>query len=802
MGLLDKHFLTQLIERNLNGLLLRGHFGLEKENIRVDQEGKLALTPHPKAFGRKVDNPYIQTDFSESQIEMITPVFDSTEEAYHFLETIHDIVTIEIQDEYLWTSSNPPILPAESEIPIADMGDEDENVYRSNLAKKYGRKKQCLSGIHYNFSFQESFLKKLYQVMDSGVSYQEFKNRVYLKVARNFLKYRWLVIYLTGASPFFHQTYLPQCVQKGTSFDGESYDLSNMNSLRNSEYGYRNLNPLYVSLTSVEEYVASLERLIRAGELMNAKEFYCPLRLKPAEGSDPLKALLENGIGYLEVRTTDLNPFDKVGISKDMLEFLHLFLIYMLLIEDTPFGEEEQRLAQLNHDALVMEGITEKLYLADKRGETMQAAGLEIIDEMMDMIRQLTPKHQEYTKVLEQYRNIVADPALSLASRLKSEIQNSSFLAFHMEKAKQYKHDSEKTGYQFAGYEDLELSTQLLLKAAVKRGLQFEILDREENFIALSKNGHQEFVKQATKTSLDSYITALIMENKIVTKKVLARQGIRVPRGKNYHDLQEALEDFAIYRDQHIVIKPKSTNFGLGITIFTGSFSREDYEKAFKMAFEHDRTVLLEEYLTGKEYRFLVMGDEVVGILRRVPANVQGDGIHTIEQLVQEKNQDPLRGHGYKTPLEMIRLGEVEEMFLKNQGKSITDIPKQGETVYLRENSNISTGGDSIDYTDEIPDSYKQIAIRAAKAAGAVICGVDMVIDDPGEEAGAENYGIIEINFNPAIHIHCYPFKGKNRKADEKILDLLFASPQPVSAASQRVLCPDSMLKPEYPSGK
>ncbi|WP_411552374.1 hypothetical protein [Paenibacillus lautus] len=168
------------------------------------------------------------------------------------------------------------------------------------------------------------------------------------------------------------------------------------------------------------------------------------------------------------------------------------------------------------------------------------------------------------------------------------------------------------------------------------------------------------------------------------------------------------------------------------------------------------------------------MGDQVVGVLHRVPANVVGDGVHTIEQLVHEKNKDPLRGKGYKTPLEKIQLGEAEEMFLKNHSMSWNDIPQQGEVIYLRENSNISTGGDSIDFTDEIPNSYKELAVQSAKAAGATICGVDMMIDSLEEEATDTNYSIIEINFNPAIHIHCYPYIGKNRKANEKILDLLF----------------------------
>lgn len=113
-------------------------------------------------------------------------------------------------------------------------------------------------------------------------------------------------------------------------------------------------------------------------------------------------------------------------------------------------------------------------------------------------------------------------------------------------------------------------------------------------------------------------------------------------------------------------------------------------------------------------------------------------------------------------------------MFLNNHAQAWSDIPPLNEVIYLRENSNISTGGDSLDFTDEIPDSYKALAIQAAKAAGATFCGVDMMIDDIKEESNATNYSVIEINFNPAIHIHCYPYKGKNRKADERILDLLF----------------------------
>ena len=132
-----------------------------------------------------------------------------------------------------------------------------------------------------------------------------------------------------------------------------------------------------------------------------------------------------------------------------------------------------------------------------------------------------------------------------------------------------------------------------------------------------------------------------------------------------------------------------------------------------------------------------------------------------------------MRGKGYRTPLEKIQLGEAEAIFLQTQNKDFEYTPTLGETVFLRENSNISTGGDSIDFTDKIPNSYKQIAIAAAKYLNVAITGLDMIIPDYTQDATSDNYAIIELNFNPAIHIHCYPFEGKNRKLNEKLMEIL-----------------------------
>lgn len=322
-------------------------------------------------------------------------------------------------------------------------------------------------------------------------------------------------------------------------------------------------------------------------------------------------------------------------------------------------------------------------------------------------------------------------------------------------------------------YKKLELSTQILIKEAINRGIEVDVLDMDDNFIRLKKDSKIEYIKQATKTSLDTYIAPLIMENKEVTKVVLRENEVNVPQGISVKSTREAEEKFDLFKGKDIVIKPKSTNFGKGVIILKNVNAVEDFKNAVDHAFNYDNAVMIEEFIAGLEYRFLVIGDETAAILHRVPANVKGDGIHTIEELVNEKNKDPLRGKGYVTPLEKINLGDVEKEYLAFSGKNFKYIPQNSEVVYLRENSNISTGGDSIDFTDDVLEDYKKIAVKAAKAVGAKICGADIIINDIHEKPNSKNYSIIELNFNPAMHIHDFPYKGKNRHVEKKVLDLL-----------------------------
>ncbi|TGK14705.1 bifunctional glutamate--cysteine ligase GshA/glutathione synthetase GshB [Leptospira fluminis] len=324
--------------------------------------------------------------------------------------------------------------------------------------------------------------------------------------------------------------------------------------------------------------------------------------------------------------------------------------------------------------------------------------------------------------------------------------------------------------YVLSGFEDLEISTQIVIRDALNRGLTVEVLDRVSHFLRISGSGTSRLVKEASKTDLDSYMTFLVMENKTVTKRILQEKGILVPSGTSFSHPEEGMQYYRGHSQKKMVFKPVTTNFGIGITILPPGSSEEQAKTAIETALSFSETAILEEFAEGQEYRFLVIGNECVAVCNRIPANVIGDGSKSVKELVLEKNRDPRRGIGHVTPLEKIRLEDTELGVLREQGLTVDSVPKGGEIVYLRRNSNISTGGDSIDVTDEASSGYKRIAVEAAQAVGAKICGVDIIVKDL---SGSEDYRILELNFNPVLYIHNYPYSGKNRDVGNRILDLL-----------------------------
>lgn len=749
------NFKQLLLHVNARPFIDQARFGIEREGQRVDLAGNLAKTDHPAIFGDRSYHPYIQTDFSETQTEMITPVTDSIPELFQYLAAVYDVTARSIpKEEMIWPLSMPPALPEkDEEIIIAKLKNFEDVLYRRYLAKEYGKRKQMVSGIHFNFEFGDELLRTLFSHQEEFQDFSEFKTELYLKTARNFMRYRWMITYLFGASPMSEKNY----------FLDESHPQEPVRSIRNSALGYTNHPNVKVSYASMKQYLADIERMIEEGKLSEEKEFYTPLRFR---GGKKVADLATTGVRYIELRNIDLNPYARLGINPEQVRFLQLFLMYML------WTEEKE-----DCDQWVAEGTTRnnKVALEQPSDQTeFHQEGREILEGMKQMLVELDWLDSLY--LVEEALTKMDHPEQTLAAKLYQEAQLSSQQEVAVALGHQYYKESHERPYQLAGFREMELSTQIFMFDAIQKGVQVKVLDESDQFLRLQFQDHVEYVKNANMTSKDSYIVPLIMENKTVTKKVLKEAGFRVPGGAEFSSMEEAVKAYPRFAEQAFVIKPKSTNYGLGITIFKEGASLEDYQAGLAIAFREDSSVLVEEFMPGTEYRFFVIDGEVQAIMLRVPANVIGDGIRTVKELVEEKNSDPLRGTNHRAPLELIQLGELEQLMLKEQGLTIESVPQANQIVYLRENSNISTGGDSIDMTDEFSEAYKKIAVSAVEALGAKISGIDLIIPDKEIDPTTDKkaYGIIEANFNPAMHMHVYPFAGKGRRLTMNVLKLLY----------------------------
>lgn len=751
--------LQQLLGSTVVRPLLGGFkIGLEKESQRVLKTGELTTTNHPTSFGSRKFHPYIQTDFSETQIELITQVFKSNKDVYKQLEALHEVTLRSMENkERLWPLSMPPALPEDDrEIMIAKLEDQGDVNYRRYLAKVYGKRKQMVSGIHYNFEFSDELLRKLFSMQSVEEDFKTFRTKVYMKVSRQYLRYRWLMTYLLGASPYADAGYF-------TKNDAPEQPVR---SIRNSPYGYTNREDIFVSYETIEQYVADLTNLVDTGELIEAKEFYSSVRLR---GSDDIADLASSGVRYIEIRNIDLDPYEAVGISEETLRTLHLFLITLLWMDEKEDSDEMLKTGSKLNDKVALEHPFEN--------SDMVSEGEELLS-YMQIVKELLPQGQDYDGALDAIKQALTDPMHTLAGKMIQEMKEKNWTNedFGKHYAKLYYDQAFEKPYQLGGYRGMELSTQNLMFDAIQKGIQVTVLDEDDQFLKLNGKGHIEYVKNANMTNKDSYVVPLLMENKTVTKKVLEEAGFRVPGGEEFSNIAVAEAHYGMFEGKSIVVKPKSTNYGLGISIFKDGASKEDYTKALDIAFKEDSHVLVEEFLPGTEYRFFVLDGKTRAVLLRTPANVVGDGVHTITELVAQKNKDVLRGTNHRSPLEIIELGDIEQLMLKEQGYTVSSVPDKDVVVYLRENSNVSTGGDSLDVTDEMDESYKKIAEDAVAAMGAVVCGIDLIIPDKAVSGSKDNetYGIIEGNFNPAMHMHIYPYAGKGRRLTMDVLNLLY----------------------------
>jgi cyanophycin synthetase len=313
-------------------------------------------------------------------------------------------------------------------------------------------------------------------------------------------------------------------------------------------------------------------------------------------------------------------------------------------------------------------------------------------------------------------------------------------------------------------------STRAIADAAKARGIPTRRL-YEGNLVQLGYGKRQHRI-WAAETDRTGAIAEEIAQDKDLTRMLLRTVGVPVPEGRPVADAEDA---WAAAQEigTPVVVKPQFGNQGKNVATFLTT--KEQVVAAYNTASEGGYSVVCEKFITGADYRLLIIGDRLVAASRREPAQVVGDGVHTVAELVDHVNADPRRGNDHATPLSKIRLDPVAMSVLSEQGLSPSAVPPAGTPVLIRRNGNLSTGGTAADVTDLVHSEVAARAIEAAQVIGLDIAGVDVLATDirrPLEEQGG---AIVEVNAGPGLRMHIEPSSGQSRPVGEAIVTTMFA---------------------------
>lgn len=372
-----------------------------------------------------------------------------------------------------------------------------------------------------------------------------------------------------------------------------------------------------------------------------------------------------------------------------------------------------------------------------------------------------TPEHNVFQMVFQYSEEPVGRRALELAESLCQAALDDQ--AFDIKQALAELRDLD---------EDVRLgpSTGSIVDAAVARGIPYRRLT-EGSLVQFGWGSKQKRI-QAAETSGTSAIAEAIAQDKDLTKMLLQAAGVPVPEGHVVRDADEAWE-MALQIGLPVVIKPRDGNQGKGVAV--NIETREQLTQAYDVARTISRDVIVEQYIPGHDFRMLVIGNKLIAAARRDPPSVIGDGRHTIAQLVETVNLDPLRGDGHATALTKIRLDEIALATLSNQGLTAQSIPEHGQRILLRNNANLSTGGSATDVTDDVHPELAARIVTAAQMVGLDIAGVDLVAESVIKPMEEQRAGIVEINAAPGLRMHLSPSFGKARPVGEAIISTMFA---------------------------
>lgn len=498
--------LDLLVKSGHSQILGSLHHGLEKEGLRVDAQGSIAQTDHPKALGSTLMHEQITTDYSESLLEFITPVTSDIDDLLIQLRELHQFTYEKLGSEELWNASMPCHIASEEDIRIAEYGTSNvgilKHTYRVGLEHRYGKMMQCIAGIHYNFSVAEEFWPIWRDLKQNNLNDKHIASAGYFTLIRNFRRTSWLLLYLFGASPALGKEFMQGNVHDLSELGSDTLYLPYATSLRMSDLGYSNRaqKGLNVCFNQLATYANTLQQAIKtvhppykalgvkvdgryrqlnANVLQIENEYYSDIRPKRVTLSTekPVHALIDRGVQYIEVRNTDINPLLPIGIDAEQARFMDAYLISCLLGPDNHLSDRECSLLNLNKSSVVREGRRPDLRLQQLDGETSrEALGTAILDEVQLVAELLDQVHSTkgYTQAVATQRERLLHPELTPSAQVLRQLAESGLSYHDWTLAKSREHRASLMSTPLSGVRRAELETLAKRSIADQQALEAE----------------------------------------------------------------------------------------------------------------------------------------------------------------------------------------------------------------------------------------------------------------------------------------------------------------------------------------
>lgn len=441
-------------------MILKNIFrGIERETLRIEKNGKFSSSKHPYLIGSSLTHRWITTDFSENLLEFVTPTSKNINYLLKFLQDVHSFVAYKTQNERMWPFSIPYLYNQSTSIQIAEYGKSQigkiKQIYRTGLKNRYGDLVNTISGIHYNFSLPKIFWKN-WKKYTTNLNHIDYVSCGYLNLIRNYYRFGWIIPYLFGASPAISKYFLKSNKYQFQENKEKILYLPWSTSLRLSDMGYTKTSiiDLNILFNDLESYIKNLDKAIHTtskkfsnigiknekGEFLQLNtnilqmesELYTPIRpkRKTRPGESLLCALKNKGIEYVEIRSLDINPFSPIGINKDQILILDLFLIWCALIDAPKMNKINILLNNKNWEKIIFEGRkpNQKIYI-NNQYETKSLTKIgEIIFQDLKKIAKIMDfqsKKLEYQKACKKTIVFFKNTELTYSAQLlKIIIQN------------------------------------------------------------------------------------------------------------------------------------------------------------------------------------------------------------------------------------------------------------------------------------------------------------------------------------------------------------------------------------------